>query len=152
MTVGLMSIRTSRLAVMTFVVLATSLSATAASASNWSTTLNSSSAGQARSSATATAPTGVTATCTASNQKTVVVSWVAVSHAKYSVYQSSTSSSTGFTVVASGVATTSWTSASLPTGLTYWYKVSATIGSNWTSSMSTASTGRLIKSTSPNCS
>jgi len=145
-----MSICASRLAVVTFVVLTTTLSASAAGASNWSTSLSGASAGQARSSGSS-APSEVTATCTASNQKSVVVSWQAVAHAKYSVWRSSTSSSTGYTLTASNVATTTWTSSALPTGQTYWFEVSATIGSNWTSSLSAPTTGRVIRSTNPNC-
>ena len=148
-----MSIRASQLAVVTFVVLlTTTLTASAALASNWTAVLHAASAGLARSSPTATAPTGVTASCSASNQKTVAVTWSAVAHAKYAVFQSSTSSSVGYTQVATGLTNTSWTSSSLPTGLTYWYEVRATIGSNWTSSLSAPTNGRQIRSTNPNCS
>jgi len=66
----------------------------------------------------------------------VIVSWAAVTHATtYAVYQSTTSATSGFSVTASGVASTSWTSSSLNSG-NYWYRVTATVGSNWASAQS----------------
>jgi hypothetical protein len=51
------------------------------------------------------------------------------------VYQSTTSATSGFSLAAAGILTTSWTSASLNSG-NYWYRVTVTVGSNWTSAQS----------------
>jgi hypothetical protein len=75
------------------------------------------------------APTGVTATCTSSLGTTVSVSWTAVPQAgSYTVDQSTTSATTGYTTAATGVVGTSWTSPSLTTG-EYWFEVNADKGS-----------------------
>jgi hypothetical protein len=58
------------------------------------------------------------------------------------VYQSITSATSGYSAVAT-VATTSWTSASLANN-NYWYEVTATIGTNWTSTTSAATARRTI--------
>jgi hypothetical protein len=75
------------------------------------------------------APTGVTATCTSSLATTVDVSWTAVPQAStYTVDESTTSATTGYTAAATGVTGTSWTSPSLTTG-DYWFEVNADKGS-----------------------
>ena len=120
-------------------------------ASNWAVLLASGSTAQSQS-LTLSAPTSVAAACTASNQKTIIVSWAAVAHAaSYTVFQSTTSALTGYSQVATGVATTSWTSASLATGKQYWYEVTVTVGTNWISVKSAATGSTTISSTSPNC-
>jgi len=87
----------------------------------------------------------------ASNQKIVKVTWGAVTHAAtYTAYQSTTASSGPYTPVATGLATTTWTSGTLANG-TYWYEVAAYVGTKWVSSDSAASVKRTISATSPNC-
>jgi hypothetical protein len=147
-----MSTRPRRLVLVLLGVLLPVLSASPAGASSWTTTLNALSAGRAQSVPTPSAPTGVTATCTSSTTKTVTVSWAAVAHATYAVYQSNTTVTGTYTVVASSVSATSWTSGGLSDGKTYWYQVRASIGSTWVSANSASTTGRLISKNAPNCS
>ena len=146
-----MSSRPRRLVLVLLGALLPVLSASPAGASSWATSLNALSNGRAQSVPTPSAPTGVTATCTSSNTKTVTVAWTAVAHATYSVYQSTTSSTLGYVLVASGVASTSWTSASLANDKTDWFQVRASIGSSRTSPASAATTGRVISKSAPNC-
>src|SRR5579871_468861 len=80
-----------------------------AAASNWNVALHSGSSGESRSQAKPSAPTGVTATCTSSSAATVKVAWSSVAHAtSYSLYESTTSASSGYSVVATNVTTTTW--------------------------------------------
>lgn len=112
------------------------LAAPATSASSWAATAAANSSAQAKAQALPSAPTGATVSCKSSGSSIVIVSWAAVTHAAtYSVYQSTTSANSGFSPSATGVATTSWTSGNLGSG-TYWYKVTVTVGSNWTSAQS----------------
>lgn len=147
----MLRLRAARLAFAAAAV-ATAAAAVDTRASAWSTTLNPASAGRAQSAGTPAAPTAVTATCVASSLPLVAVSWSAVSRAKYTVYQSSTSSTSGFTQVATGLTATSWTSPTLAAGRSYWFQVAASVGTNWKSARSTASAGRLIRNSSPICS
>jgi len=92
----------------------------------------------------------VTATRTSPLGSTVKVTWNAVAHASgYTVWESTTSASTAYSVAASGITATSWVSGSLATG-SYWFETSAAIGTNWTGSNSTASTQRIILLTACN--
>ncbi|MDX6274916.1 MAG: hypothetical protein QOJ92_2126 [Frankiales bacterium] len=135
------------------VVLAFSSPALAHAASTWQIRIAGTSAAAARSAAAPTAPTGVTGTCVSSVSQKVTVAWTAVTRAtSYTVFQSTTSASSGFSVAASGVTATTWTSATLTSGRTYWYQVSASVGSNWVSPNSASTTGRQIRSSVPNCS
>ncbi|MGB8649094.1 MAG: hypothetical protein WCD35_00390 [Mycobacteriales bacterium] len=136
-----MSTGTSRIAVVAFCALAPFSSPTAAYASYWSVGLAPQSAGQAQSLPAPLAPATVTATCTSSTGKTVQVTWTAVATATYAVYQSS---GTGYTLMASGVTATGWTSSTLKNG-TYTYEVTASTGANWTSANSAPTAARTIK-------
>ena len=121
-------------------------------ASNWTTPLRSGSSAQAQAQAAPPAPTPVTAACTSSSLKTIKVTWSAALHAtSYVIYQSTTSSSSGFTQVATGITATTWTSATLVSGQ-YWYRVATKTGSNWLGPQSASTTSRTISSSSPNCS
>jgi cellulose 1,4-beta-cellobiosidase len=85
--------------------------------------------------------------------KTIKVSWTAVTHATtYTVYDSTTSATGTYSSVAAGVATTSWTSGTLSSGTNYWFEVTASVGSNWTTAKSSATAESTINSTSPYCS
>jgi hypothetical protein len=113
--------------------------AVAAASTAWPVSVGSS-GGEAQSLGLPGTPTGVGATCagTVLNPK-AVVSWSAVSLAtSYTVYQSTTSSTSGFSAVASGVVGLTWTSGNLGTG-SYWYRVAAAIGTNWAGSQSSSS-------------
>lgn len=112
----------------------------AGAATPWAVAVGSSGA-QAQSRGLPGTPGGVTASCagTVLNPK-AVVSWSAVTQAgSYSVLESTTSSTSGFAAVAS-VTTLTWTSATLGTG-TFWFRVTASIGTNWTGPQSASSAG-----------
>ena len=123
---------------------------TPAAASKWSVPVHSGSSGQAHSQTTPSAPTSVTATCTSATSATVKIAWGSVSHAaSYSVYDSTTSSSSGYALVASGVSVASWTSGTLASA-SYWFEVAVVVGSHWTSANSAAAGPRTISS-GPRC-
>jgi hypothetical protein len=113
-------------------------------ASTWAVHLQASSQGQSRAQAAPSAPTGVTATCTSSSLTTIKVTWAAVTHATtYTVYKSTTSSSSGYSVTTTGVVGTSWTSGSLANA-SYWFEMVAVVGTNWTGAQSSATAQRII--------
>jgi hypothetical protein len=86
----------------------------------------------------------VTSACTSTLGNTVKVTWNAVALAStYTISESTTSSSSGFSPVATGVSGTSWTSPALASG-SYWFEVAATIGSNWAGPNSSATAKRSI--------
>lgn len=86
----------------------------------------------------------MTSACTSATATTVTVGWNPVANATaYAILQSTISATSGFAVVATGISGSSWTSGGLATG-TYWFEVSATVGSNWTSPASTAAGPRII--------
>ena len=110
------------------------IAGTPASASTWTVTLHAGSSAEVKALASPSTPTGVTATCTASTAKTVTVVWGAIIHATtYSIYDSTTSSTGTYSVLASGVTGTSWTSGTLAVGNYTWFEVAALIGTNWVS-------------------
>jgi hypothetical protein len=112
-------------------------------ASAWSTSAAAGSRGQSTAQPAPAAPATPTATCVSSLGNTVNVSWTAVAHAtSYTVLQATASAAGPYTVVAT-LAATSWTSGALASG-SYWFQVTAKIGTNWTSPASTATTQRTI--------
>jgi hypothetical protein len=120
----------------------------AAAAGNWAVKVATVNAGEAKAQALPTAPT-VTATCsTPASARTVVVTWAAITHATtYGVYQSTTSATGTYTLVATVTApTVSWTSGVLAAGH-YWHEVLANIGTNWAGAKSAASAERTTTST-----
>jgi len=122
-------------------------------ATNWTVTLHTASSGEAHSQTVPTAPTGVTAACAApTTAKTIKASWSAVTHATtYTVYNSTTSATGTYSSIATGVTTTSWTSGTLTAGTHYWFEVTASVGSNWTSAKSSATAESTINSVTPFC-
>jgi hypothetical protein len=119
---------------------------------NWPVTLHSASSGESHSQTVPSAPTGATAACAApTTAKTIEVSWTAVTHATYTVYDATTSATGTYSIVASGVTTTSWTSGKLTNCTNYWFEVTATFGSNWTSAKSTATAESTINNLTPFC-
>lgn len=72
------------------------------------------------------------------------MTWSAVALAtSYAISQSTTSATSGFSTVASGVIGTSWKSGTLTLG-SYWYEVTAYIGSNWEGPTSAATGPRKV--------
>ena len=115
------------------------LAAGPAFASTWVDHLAAGSSGESHTTTLPAAPTGVAAACQSSTGSKIIVSWNAVSKATgYTVLDSTTSATSGYSVAASGVATTSWTSGSLANG-NYWFEVTASVGTHWTSPNSAAS-------------
>lgn len=111
---------------------------------NWQTGLAAHSSGQAGTGGGPSAPTGVTSACVSSIGSQVKLTWTAVPRASgYTIYDSTTSATTGYSLLATGATGTSWTSGSLSTG-TYWFEVQAAIGTNWTSANSAATAQRTI--------
>jgi hypothetical protein len=105
--------------------------ASSASASNWSVPLAAGGAGEATARALPPDPTGAAAACSGLVGGTVKVTWNAVTLAtSYSISESTTSASGGYSVVASSVTGTSWTSPALSAG-NYWFEVAAGIGIHW---------------------
>jgi hypothetical protein len=127
--------------------------AAACGASNWVAQVASGSKGESQAATLPAAPGGVGAVCAApTTAKTIKVTWSAVSRATtYSVYDTTTSASGTYALVASGVTTTSWTSGTLTSATNYWFKVTALIGTNWASVQSAASPESTINSTTPFC-
>ena len=87
-------------------------------------------------------PPTPSASCVA-GQKKITVSWGAIAHATtYSVYQSTTSASTGYTL-ANTTATLSFTTGNLANH-TYWYEVATTMSTHWISVNSSATASHVI--------
>ena len=121
-------------------------------ATSWVVTLQSNSAGEGQAQALPAAPAGVAAACNSpTTLKTINVAWNTVAHATtYSVYDSTTSSTGTYSLAASGVTTNAWTSGTLSKG-NYWFEVTASIGSSWASTMSSASGESTINAKNPFC-
>lgn len=110
--------------------------------STWVVPLRTGSTGSTASSAVPAAPTA-TATCSLISLQ-ITVSWTAVANAaKYDVYVSTTGAAGAYTIAASGVVGTTWTSPILLLG-TYYYKVTATVGATWTTALSAPTAGHTI--------
>jgi hypothetical protein len=122
-----------------------------AGASTWVTALTAGSHGEATARGLPAAPASPTAACVSSSGKTIKVTWSAVALATtYTVYRSTTSASSGFSVTASGVATTSWTSAALGNA-NYWFEVAAVIGTKWLGTASSATGETTIQNGATKC-
>ena len=75
-----------------------------------------------------------------------------MTHAKsYSVYESTTSATGTYTLAASGITTTSWTSGTLTASTNYWFEVLALVGTTWSSAKSSASPESTMHSSNPFC-
>jgi cellulose 1,4-beta-cellobiosidase len=120
---------------------------------SWLVRAGSNSAGESKGTSLPAAPAGVTATCAApTTSATVTVGWTTVSHAaSYSVYDSTTSANGTYTLVASGITSTSWTSGTLTASTNYWFEVVTTIGTHWSGSKSSASPESTMHSSNPFC-
>jgi len=118
-----------------------------ATASTWTVGVTGGGNASSASDAAPDAPSSVISTCVSSSSNTVRISWSTVQHATaYSVYQATSSATGTYTVVKTGVTSTSWTTGSLGKG-SYWFKVAAVVGANWSGPQSAATAQRVI---SPN--
>lgn len=120
-----------------------------AGAAGWPIPLAGGSAGLATAGTLGTS-TGVSGTCgTGSNKGSVIVAWSAVPMAaSYTILQSTTSATTGFSTAATGVVGTSWTSPALANG-SWWFQVVA-VRNNWSGPASAATAQHTISGN--NCS
>ena len=140
---------TSVVSALTAILLLGMATAPLSRASAWSIPLTAGGRGQSTAQPAPAAPATPAATCTSSTGNTVRVTWTAVTHATtYTVLQATAAASGPYSTVAT-LAGTSWTSGALANG-NYWFEVTATIGTNWTSPRSTATTKRVITS-GPHC-
>ena len=142
----------SRVAVLLLVVVAAGMTAPRwALAAGWGLGVAGSTGAQAQS-LPIKVPSTVTSSCPApQTSKTVRVTWASAAHATFFVYQSTTSATSGFSLVATGLSGTAWTSGTLGNG-SYWYQVAAAYGAiGWTSARSTATGPRVISSNAPVC-
>jgi hypothetical protein len=115
-------------------------------ATHWTVVAGSSTTSEAKATTKPAAPGGVSASCSSSSKKKIVVTWNAVTHAKtYTIFENGSSTATAT------VTTTSWTSGTLSAG-TYTFKVSATVGTNWSGTKSSATSKLTIASSTPKCS
>lgn len=118
-----------------------------ADAAGWAPGLVQGSRGEARSATLPSAPAKLGASCVSATAQQVSVTWTASARATtYSVYQSNTSATTGFSVTATGITAISWTSASTLAAGNYWFKVVATTGTKWAGAQSGATSQRTIAS------
>lgn len=120
-----------------------------AEASNWLVTLHTGSAAEGQSNVLPSAPGSPAAACVSPTGVTIKVTWSSVTHAStYSVYQATAAATGPYSLAASGITTTSWTSSSLATG-NYWFEVASLEGTNWKSANSAATGESTITSTGP---
>jgi hypothetical protein len=135
----------ARLLAATAVVVVVALTgASNAAATSWSVIVGPGSRGQATAQPLPVAPAGAAAACSSVIGTTVQVTWDAIPHATaYTVLHSTTSATAGFTPIATGVTSTSWTSGPLASG-NHWFEVIAVIGTNWASPASAATAQRSI--------
>jgi hypothetical protein len=118
-----------------------------AASAGWSPALTQGSHGEAQSGTLPSAPGKPGSSCVSSTARQITVTWTAsVRATTYSIYQSTTSATTGFTVTATGITTTSWTSPAQLAAGSYWFKVVATTGTKWAGAQSTATAQRTIGS------
>jgi len=133
-----------RVAVLLGAVLALALGATGTAYASWGVGLIASSTGEASAGAAPAAPSGVASACTSPLATTVTVTWSPAAKAtSYSVWESTTSATSGYAIAAAGIAGPSWTSGNLAAG-SYWFEVSSATGTAWTSANSAATAKRTI--------
>jgi len=125
------------------IVVVTAPQAVSAAASGWTVGSAAGSTSLVQADALPGAPGGVTATCSLLTPD-ITVTWSAVPHAtSYTVYQSTTAAGGPYSVAASGVTGNSWSSSGLALA-TFWYEVSATVGTNWEGARSAPTAGNTI--------
>lgn len=126
------------------VVAAVAVGAPPASATAWTVDVAAGGRGQAHARAAPAVPGGVTAVCTATLGTTIKVTWNSATNAtSYSVYASTTNASSGFSLYASGIAGTTFTTSPLAAA-TYWFEVASFTGANWASASSAATASHMV--------
>jgi hypothetical protein len=121
-----------------------SLAAATAAYASWGVALTANSTAEASAGSAPAIPSGAASACASLFGTAVKVTWNPAANAtSYTVWQSTTSATSGFTIAATGINSTTWTSNSLATG-SYWFEVSSSTGSNWTSANSSATAKRTI--------
>lgn len=114
-------------------------SPTPSEAASWPVHTNTQTDGLAEASTSPTVPAMVTASCTSTLGNTISLSWApSTDAATYTIYESETSATDGFTQIANGIVGSDWTSPALEVG-DYWFEVSAAVGVNWRSAPSSSS-------------
>jgi hypothetical protein len=109
---------------------------------DWIVAVNSGNSGQAQAFNLPPAPVA-TATCSSLVLGSVVITWSAVTpSSSYTVYESTTSATGTYSVIASGVTGLTYTQSGLLGN--YWFKVSASVGSFWAGPKSAATNERSI--------
>ena len=110
----------------------------------WSIGLGASGTGEAVGGGAPAAPTGATSACVSAVSNQVTVTWNAVTQATtYSVYYSTVSSSGPYSLLASGITGTTYTTGGLAVA-TFWFEVAAVTGTNWQGPNSGPTAGRTI--------
>jgi hypothetical protein len=118
---------------------------------SWAILLHTSSTAEAHAQTAPSPPSGATAACVSSSQREIKVSWTAVTHAtNYTVYESTTSASSGYSSAATGVTSATWTSANLAAG-NYWFEVATHVGTTWVSANSSATSESTTKTSGTEC-
>jgi hypothetical protein len=120
-------------------------SGVADAATPWTVSLAAASGGQSQA-GTLTAPTGLTSSCSGNqnlNKTPVNLSWLAASHAANYTVSQATSANGTYTVIATGVAGTTYSTTPATAG-TYYWKVAAANG-NWSSPSSGPSPPRTVQ-------
>jgi hypothetical protein len=119
---------------------------------NWAIPLHTGSAALSKATTAPAAPTGVAGACASpTTNKTMNITWTAVTHASsYTIFDSQTSGSSGFSSLATGVVSSPYTNSTLATG-NYWFEVAAKVGSNWVSVNSSATAEFTLASANPFC-
>jgi hypothetical protein len=109
----------------------------------WNVGLASGNGSEAQASNLPAAPVA-TATCSSGLPGSIVVGWAATPPAvAYTVYRSTSSGTSGFTVAASNVMTLTYTQSGLGVG-SYWFAVAGSVGTNWTGPLSAPTPKRTI--------
>jgi hypothetical protein len=141
--------RTFRAVVALTAVLASSCAI--AAAAGWTVSASGTPTGSAKGKSAPAAPASQSATCVSSSSRTVRISWTAESGApSYTISDSTTGSTGTSSQYAVGVTSNLSTTSNLPSG-TYYFKVAAQMGTSWIGSQTTATSGRQIQLSQPNC-
>jgi hypothetical protein len=115
-------------------------------ATNWTVVGGGAGGGTGQAEPLPAAPASPNAACVSIVGWTIKVTWSAVPHAStYTIYRSTSSSSSGFSVydtVSGG--TTSYSDSNFSVLSSYWYRITATVGVNWTGPQSASTPKRSI--------
>ena len=113
----------------------------AVAATNWVVGRSGSNGGAGRADPLPAAPGGVNSQCVSLVGWTIKVTWNAVPHATgYTIYRSTSGSGSGFSAYATvGGGTLSYSDSSFSILTSYWYRITASVGTNWTSPQSASS-------------